>query len=139
MDLYSRRITGYSMRDNLGRELVIEALNNSVTNRRPGQGLLVHSDRSSQYASFDYQQLLQQYGFTCSMSRKGDCWVNSPMESFFKTLKMELVYQRHFKNPGRSRAGNLRVHRNRFRLHSALGYETPEEFEKNYDNPRKVA
>jgi transposase InsO family protein len=142
MDLYSRRITGYSMRDNLGRELVIEALNNSVTNRRPARGLIIHSDRGSQYASFDYQQLLQQYGFICSMSRKGDCWDNSPMESFFKTLKMELVYHRRFKTRAEARLEifeYIEVFYNRLRLHSALGYETPEEFEKNYDNLRKVA
>ncbi len=70
----------------------------AVTNRRPGRGLIIHSDRGSQYASFDYQQLLREHGFICSMSRKGDCWDNSPMESFFKTLKTELVYHRHYKS-----------------------------------------
>jgi transposase InsO family protein len=142
MDLYSRRIAGYSMQKDLNRELVIKALNNAVTNRWPGQGLLVHSDRGSQYASSDYQQLLRQYGFICSMSRKGDCWDNSPMESFFKTLKTELVYQRHFKTRAEAELEifeYIEVFYNRFRLHSALGYEIPEEFEKNYDNLRKVA
>ncbi|WP_338823519.1 IS3 family transposase [Neomoorella humiferrea] len=142
MDLYSRRIAGYSMQKYLTRELAIEALNNAVTNRRPGRGLIIHSDRGSQYASHDYQQLLQQYGFICSMSRKGDCWDNSPMESFFKTLKTELVYHRRFKTRAEARVEifeYIEVFYNRFRLHSSLGYATPEEFEKNYENLRNVA
>ncbi|WXJ78250.1 IS3 family transposase ISCce3 [Moorella thermoacetica] len=142
MDLYSKRIAGYSMQKYLTRELVIEALQKAVTNRRPGRGLVIHSDRGSQYASSDYQQLLRQYGFICSMSRKGDCWDNSPMESFFKTLKTELVYHRRFKTRAEAKLEifeYIEVFYNRFRLHSALGYETPEEFEKNYENLIKVA
>ncbi|WP_143744341.1 IS3 family transposase, partial [Neomoorella thermoacetica] len=142
MDLYSKRVTGYSMQKYLTRELVIEALQKAVTNRRPGRGLVIHSDRGSQYASSDYQQLLRQYGFICSMSRKGDCWDNSPMESFFKTLKTELVYHRRFKTRAEAKLEifeYIEVFYNRFRLHSALGYETPEEFEKNYENLIKVA
>ncbi|WP_338826103.1 IS3 family transposase [Neomoorella thermoacetica] len=142
MDLYSKRIAGYSMQKYLTRELVIEALQKAVTNRRPGRGLVIHSDRGSQYASSDYQQLLRQYGFICSMSRKGDCWDNSPMESFFKTFKTELVYHRRFKTRAEAKLEifeYIEVFYNRFRLHSALGYETPEEFEKNYENLIKVA
>ncbi|APC07632.1 IS3 family transposase [Neomoorella thermoacetica] len=142
MDLYSKRIAGYSMQKYLTRELVIEALQKAVTNRRPGRGLVIHSDRGSQYASSDYQQLLRQYGFICSMSRKGDCWDNSPMESFFKTLKTELVYHHRFKTRAEAKLEifeYIEVFYNRFRLHSALGYETPEEFEKNYENLIKVA
>lgn len=142
MDLHSRRIAGYSMQKYLTRELVIEALQMAITNRRPGRGLVIHSDRGSQYASYDYQRLLQQYDFICSMSRKGDCWDNSPMESFFKTLKTELVYQRRFKARAEAKLEifeYIEVFYNRFRLHSALGYKTPEEFEKNYENLIKVA
>ncbi|OIQ10951.1 IS2 transposase TnpB [Moorella thermoacetica] len=142
MDLHSKRIVGYSMQKYLTRELVIEALQKAVTNRRPGRGLVIHSDRGSQYASSDYQQLLRQYGFICSMSRKGDCWDNSPMESFFKTLKTEFVYHRRFKTRAEARVEifeYIEVFYNRLRLHSALGYETPEEFEKNYENLIKVA
>jgi len=111
MDLCSRRIVGYSIQKYLTRDLVIEAMKMAVANRRPGRGLIAHSDRGSQYASSDYQKLLQQYGFICSMSRKGNCWDNSPMESFFKTLKVELIYQRRYKKAVRCEAGNLRVHR----------------------------
>lgn len=98
MDLDSKRVVGYVMKKYLTRELVIEALNTAIVNRRSGRGLIIHSDRGSQYASYDYQQLLRQYGFICSMSRRGDCWDNSPVESFFKTLKTELVYHRRFKS-----------------------------------------
>ncbi|WP_406678369.1 IS3 family transposase [Moorella sp. ACPs] len=142
MDLHSKRIVGYSMQKYLTRELVIEALQKAVTNRRPGRGLVIHSDRGSQYASYDYQQLIRQYGFICSMSRKGDCWDNSPMESFFKTLKTEFVYHRRFKTRAEAKLEifeYIEVFYNRLRLHSALGYETPEEFEKNYENLIKVA
>ena len=142
MDLHSKRIVGYSMKKYLTRELVIEALNMAITNRHPGRGLVIHSDRGSQYASYDYQRLLRQYGFICSMSSKGDCWDNSPMESFFKTLKTELVYHRHFKSRAEARVEifeYIEVFYNRLRLHSALGYVTPEEFEKNYENLIKVA
>ncbi|AOQ23409.1 IS3 family transposase ISHor1 [Moorella thermoacetica] len=130
------------MQKYLTRELGIEALHMAITNRRPGRGLVIHSDRGSQYASSDYQQLLRQYGFICSMSPKGDCWDNSPMESFFKTLKTEFVYHRRFKTRAEARVKifeYIEVFYNRLRLHSALGYETPEEFEKNYENLIKVA
>ncbi|MCR4437203.1 MAG: IS3 family transposase [Eubacteriales bacterium] len=104
MDLYSKRIVGYSMQKYVTRELVIEALHMAITNRRPDPGLVIHSDRVSQYASCDYQRLLRQYGFICSMSRKGDCRDDSPMESFFKTLKTELVYNRRFKSRATERS-----------------------------------
>jgi len=142
MDLCSKRIVGYSMQKYMTRELVIEAMKMAIANRHPGRGLIAHSDRGSQYASFDYQQLLQQHGFICSMSRKGNCWDNSPMESFFKTLKTELVYHRHYKTRAEAKLEifeYIEVFYNRFRLHSALGYESPEEFEKNHENQSKVA
>jgi putative transposase len=142
MDLYSKRIVGYSIQKFLTRELVIEALKMAIANRHPGRGLLTHSDRGSVYASHDYQQLLWQQGFICSMSRKGDCWDNSPMESFFKTLKTELVYHRHYKSRAEAKLEifeYIEVFYNRIRLHSALGYESPADFEKNYENRTKVA
>jgi transposase InsO family protein len=142
MDLCSKRIVGYSMQKYLTRELVIEAMNMAIANRRPGRGLLAHSDRGSQYASSDYQRLLWQHGFICSMSRKGNCWDNSPMESFFKTLKTELVYHRHYKSRSEAKLEifeYIEVFYNRFRLHSAIGYESPEEYEKSYENQSKVA
>ena len=142
MDLCSRRIVGYSIQKYLTRDLVIEAMKMAVANRHPGRGLIAHSDRGSQYASSDYQRMLQQHGFICSMSRKGNCWDNSPMESFFKTLKVELIYQRHYKRRSDAKLEifeYIEVFYNRLRLHSALGYESPADFERSYENQSKVA
>ncbi len=91
LDLRSRRIVGWSMRHSLGRELAIEALEMAIVGRRPPIGLLYHSDRGVQYACGDFQTLLQQFGMNASMSRKGDCWDNAVVESFFATLKSECV------------------------------------------------
>lgn len=142
MDLYSRRIVGYSIQKYLTRELVIEAMLMAINNRHPGRGLIAHSDRGSQYASSDYQKLLRQQGFICSMSRKGDVWDNSPMESFFKTLKTELIYHCRFQSRSEAKLAvfeYIEVFYNRLRLHSALGYESPADFERNYENQSKVA
>jgi transposase InsO family protein len=133
MDLYSRKIVGYSLQPYITRELVIEAMKMAIANRRPGRGLIAHSDRGSQYASYDYQQLLWQNGIICSMSRKGNCWDNSPAESFFKTLKTELVYHHRYETRAEAKLEifeYIEVFYNRFRLHSAIGYETPEDYEK---------
>jgi putative transposase len=88
-DLYSRRVVGWSMADRLESRLVVEALALAVERRLPGEGLLAHSDRGSQYAGDHYQRLLAKHGITCSMSRRADCWDNAPMESFFASLKTE--------------------------------------------------
>ncbi len=93
MDLYSRKIVGWSMDDHLKQGLVIKALNMALTNRSPEQELILHSDRGSQYAGGRKQKLLTHNGINCSMSRKGDCWDNAVLESFFGTLKTELVYR----------------------------------------------
>ncbi len=138
MDLCSKKIVGYSMQKYLSRELVIEALNMAIKNRRPGRGLIIHSDRGCQYASSDYQQQLWRHGIICSMSRKGNCWDNAPMESFFHTLKTELVYHRRYESRAEARSDifeYIEVFYNRFRLHSAIGYESPE----NYESERKSA
>ena len=132
MDLCSRRIVGYSMQKYLSRELVIEALNMAIKNRRLGRGLIIHSDRGCQYASSDYQQQLWRHGIICSMSRKGNCWDNAPMESFFHTLKTELVYHRRYESRAEARSDifeYLEVFYNRVRLHSAIGYDSPENYE----------
>jgi transposase InsO family protein len=86
-DLYSRRVVGWSMAEHLESRLVVDALALAVERRLPGEGLLAHSDRGSQYASDHYQRLLARHGITCSMSRRADCWDNAPMESFFGSLK----------------------------------------------------
>ncbi len=138
MDLYSRRIVGWAMEERLAQALVNKALKMAVENRRPGSGLLLHSDRGSQYAAFAYQGLLRKYGMICSMSRKGDCWDNAVMESFFHTLKVELIYGNVFETRSQARRcifEYIEVFYNRIRIHSAIGYNSPEEYEKL----RKVA
>ncbi len=138
MDLCSKRIVGYSMQKYLSRELVIEALSMAIKNRHPGRGLIIHSDRGCQYASSDYQQQLGRHGIICSMSRKGNCWDNAPMESFFHTLKTELVYHHRYKSRAEARNNifeYIEVFYNRIRLHSAIGYESPE----NYESQSKSA
>ena len=132
LDLYSRTVVGWSMASRMTRRLVLDALEMAVGRRRPGPGLLHHSDRGSQYACGDYQKALQAYGTICSMSRKGDCWDNAPMESFFHTLKTELVHHRDYRTRWEAKADifeYVEVFCNRNRRHSALGFCTPEEYE----------
>lgn len=132
MDLFSRRIVGWSMQETLERFLVINALTMALRRRRPGSGLLHHSDRGSQYASLDYQRLLRQAGCTCSMSRKGNCWDNAPVESFFSTLKMELIHHRRYRTRAEARVEVFEFIEswyNRERLHSSLGYMSPVAYE----------
>lgn len=96
LDLFSRRIVGWSMAPSLERTLVVDALQMAVMARDPGEGLVHHSDRGSQYASYDYQKILQQKGVIVSMSRRGNCYDNAPTESWFATLKKELIYRRNY-------------------------------------------
>ena len=98
LDLFSRKIVGWAMNNTLERGLVITALTMALQTRKPPKGLLHHSDRGSQHASKDYQQLLKDNQICCSMSRKGNCYDNAVMESFFATLKQELVYHRLYQN-----------------------------------------
>ena len=134
LDLFSRRIVGWSTRASLDRALVIEALKGALSFRRPAAGLLCHSDRGCQYASGDYQAVLSQAAITCSMSRRGNCWDNAPVESFFGTLKRELVHRYAFATREAARQALfswIEVWYKRKRRHSALGYVSPEEFETN--------
>ena len=132
-DLYSRRVVGWSMADHLESRLVVDALALAVDRRLPGEGLLAHSDRGSQYASDHYQSLLARHGITCSMSRRADCWDNAPMESFFASLKKELVHGADFVTRAEARAAiveYIEVFYNTRRRHSALGYVSPAEYEQ---------
>ena len=132
MDLYSRKIVGWSMTDHLQWQLVGEALEMALTQRHPPAGLLHHSDRGVQYACDDYRQLLTDAGMDLSMSHKGDCWDNAVMESFWSTLKTELVHHECYATRAQARASlfeYIEVFYNRQRLHSALGYQSPEVFE----------
>jgi putative transposase len=133
MDLYSRKVVGWAMEATLSRELAIKALRMALRQRQPDNGLLSHSDRGSQYASRDYQSLLKTYGIVCSMSRKGNCWDNSVAESFFGTLKQEHVFHEKFETRQEARRSIfewIEGFYNRTRLHSTLGYRSPEEYER---------
>lgn len=132
LDLYSRRIVGWAMSASLHRQLVIDALQVAIKARKPLPGLLHHSDRGSQYASADYQDLLTQAEMIGSMSRKGNCYDNAPMESFFGTMKQERIFHRHYATRDEARADvfeYIEVFYNRYRRHSALGNRSPVSYE----------
>jgi putative transposase len=132
-DLYSRKVVGWSLGERLTSELVNEALRMAIGRQLPMMDLLAHSDRGSQYASGSYQRLLASRGITCSMSRKGNCWDNAPMESFFATLKKELVHQERYATREEARQSlfeYIEVFYNRVRRHSAIGYQSPTRFEE---------
>lgn len=132
LDLYSRKIVGWSMQEHLGWELVGEALGMGLTRRRPGVGLLHHSDRGVQYSCDDFQGLLSRHQIAASMSGVGDCYDNAAMESFWATLKTELVHQEHYATREQARRSifeYIEVFYNRKRIHSSLGYVSPEAFE----------
>jgi putative transposase len=133
IDLYSRRVVGWSMDKRQTKSLVIRALMMAVNMRKPSVGLIHHSDRGSQYASLKYQASLKQHGIVCSMSRKGNCWDNAVVERFFSSLKREWIRD----NLYRTREEAIRDVRayivtwyNSRRPHSTLGYKSPIEFEK---------
>jgi putative transposase len=137
-DLFSRMVVGWSMADHMESRLVVDALGMAVSRRLPEEGLLAHSDRGSQYASEHYQTLLLKHGIDCSMSGKGQCWDNAPMESFFGTLKKELVYDEDYHTREQARSSifdYIEVFYNLKRRHSALGYLSPVAFEKAHRGP----
>jgi putative transposase len=133
IDLYSRRVVGWSMDERMTKALVIRALMMAINVRRPSAGLIHHSDRGSQYASDAYQRLLKQHGMICSMSRKGNCWDNAPVESFFGSLKREWTGDRDYRTR-REAVSDVReyvaIYYNSKRLHSTLGYRTPIDHEQ---------
>lgn len=132
LDLYSRAVVGWSMGKRITRDLVIQALTMAIWRRRPKAGLIAHSDRGSQYASNDYQRLLDRHGFLCSMSRKGDCYDNAAMESFFHTLKIEQTEGKNYATRDEARADvfeYIESYYNRKRRHSTLNYLSPCDFE----------
>ncbi len=132
LDLFSRKVVGWCMSETIDRHLVLRALDMALESRQPPQGLVHHSDRGSQYASEEYQQALAARGIQCSMSRKGNCWDNAVVESFFSTLKQELVYTMDFITREQARLAlfeYMEVFYNRQRRHSTLGYVSPVDFE----------
>lgn len=132
MDLYSRRIVGWSMSSSINTALVLGAWNMALTHRNPPAGLLFHSDRGVQYASLQYRTALELSRAIASMSRKGNCYDNAVMEAFWSTLKLELIYREEFQTHAQAQSkifDYIEVFYNRKRLHSSLGYQTPVEFE----------
>ena len=140
LDLFARKIVGWAMSETMPQELTLEALHVALGWRDPPDGLVHHSDRGSQYAAQDYRKALAARGITVSMSRKGDCWDNAPMESVNGTVKVECVHEADFKT--RDEAAQAIVeyigYYNTERMHSSLGYLTPSEFERRWraDNER---
>jgi transposase InsO family protein len=136
LDLFSRRVVGFAMSERIDRALVLQALTAAVGRRAPNAGLVHHSDRGSQYASNDYQAALDALGVVCSMSRKGNCWDNAVGESFFATVKTELVYQRRFATREEAREAIfefIEVFYNRQRRHSSIGYLSPVDYEMKFE------
>ena len=132
LDLFSRRIVGWSMADHMQTDLVSDALQMALQQRSPAAGLLHHSDRGVQYASDGYQHLLAHNSIQVSMSGKADCWDNAVMESFWATLKTELIHQQQYATWQEAKLSifeYIEVFYNRKRLHSSIDYVSPEAFE----------
>jgi putative transposase len=132
LDLFSRQVVGWAMDERMPQELTLAALDMALQRRRPLPGLMHHSDRGSQYAAGAYQKRLTEHGIVCSMSRKGNCWDNAPMESFFHTVKTELVHHRDYQTRDEARRDIfefIEIFYNRQRRHSTLGYLSPAQFE----------
>ncbi len=133
LDLFSRRVVGWSMKPRMTADLVTDALVMAIWRRRPSTGLLHHSDQGSQYTSEDFQGALAEHGIECSMSRRGDAWDNAAIESFFSTMKTERTHRRIYRTRNEAKADvfdYIERFYNPRRRHSALGYLSPMEFEK---------
>ena len=132
LDLFTKKVVGWAMRDHMRTELPLSALMMAVQKQKPRAGFIHHSDRGSQYASNAYRQALAVAGATSSMSRKGNCWDNAPAESFFHTLKTELVHHQHYQtkeDAKRDLFQYIEGYYNSRRIHSSIGYKTPLEME----------
>jgi len=138
LDLCTRKIVGLAMRSDMTAELVTEALEQAIARRDLRAEILLHSDRGVQYSSDAYRSIIAAHGFRQSMSRKGDCWDNAPMESFFKTLKAELIYPKKYYHTRQEAATSIfeyiEIYYNRQRMHSALNYQAPEDFEATFSS-----
>lgn len=133
LDLYSRRVIGWAVSNRMKRTLAIRALNMAIALRRPPKGCIHHSDRGSQYCSHDYQKILRQHGFKISMSGKGNCYDNAAMETFFKTIKAELIWRRSWQTRRNVEVAifeYINGFYNPRRRHSALGWKSPLAFEQ---------
>lgn len=141
-DVFTCEIVGYAMSERMTQDLVGRALFRAVQQKRPADGLIHHSDRGSQYCAHDYQKLLKQFGMISSMSRKGNCYDNAPMESFWGSLKNELVHHQRYETRDEAKASiqeYIEIFYNRQRRHSRLGNISPAVFEANYYKMKEAA
>ena len=139
LDVFTRRIVGWAMHESLDAQLAVKALQMAIAQRRPKPALIVHSDRGSQFASAAFRQVLRQHQLVASMSRKGNCYDNAFIESFWSSLKYETVYQRRFATRAEARTAlfdYIESFYNRTRLHSSLGYVSPITFESKLTNQK---
>lgn len=135
LDLFSRKIVGWALDTHMREDLILDAFTMAAHNRDINDNALIHSDRGVQYRSHRYQQALEEYGFTGSMSRKGNCWDNAVMESFFSRLKVELIYAENYTSVDEARAGifeYIELFYNQIRRHSANNYLSPNDYEQRY-------
>lgn len=142
IDLFSRKVVGWSMSSRMKATLVCDALKMAIWQRKPEPGLIVHSDRGSQYASQVYQRLLKENGYIGSMSQKGNCWDNAVAESFFGSLKQERVQWQHYQARSEAQQDILNyivMFYNNYRLHSSIGYSSPNQYELEMERFKKVA
>jgi len=142
LDVHTRMIVGWAMDARMTRELVLAALRMAYWKRKPAPGLIHHSDRGSQYCSQDYRDLLKQYGMQASMSRKGNCWDNAVMESFYNSLKNERVFHQDYATREQAKADlveYIEVFYNRVRRHSGLGYRSPAQHYADWITQQKMA
>lgn len=142
MDLCGSKIVGVSMDSRMTKELVISALKDAICHTRATSGCILHSDRGSQYCSLEYQALAKDHGFISSMSRKGNCWDNAPMESFWGKLKQEWLNEQHFRTREEAKSAVFEyiwIFYNRKRIHEANGYLTPEEYYEQHQTDLEAA
>jgi len=135
LDLFSRKIVGWALETHMREDLILDALNMAALNRDIDKNAIIHSDRGVQYRANDYQEALQDYGLTGSMSRKGNCWDNAVMESFFSRLKVELIYAENYRSVDEARSGifeYIELFYNQTRRHSAIGYMSPNDYEQQH-------
>lgn len=136
LDLFSRKVIGWALEEHMREELILDALMMAVSCRDIQVNTLLHSDRGVQYRGHEYQSALKEHGIQCSMSRKGNCWDNAVMESFFSRLKVELIYAENFNCVKDARTGifeYIEMFYNRKRRHSTIGYMSPNEYEQQYE------
>jgi putative transposase len=143
IDLFSRQVVGWALRQDMTRDIVIDALRMAWFKRRPGAGLIFHSDRGSQYASHDFRDALKEYGITSSMSRRGNCWDNACSETLFGSLKVERLHGQRFETRRHAMDETIAwlLWYNSTRLHSTLAYVSPMQFEENWlvAQPKQVS